>query len=626
MKVSLKKLSKSIIALMVLLLTLTVLPSSVAAEGESDPDLGHYEKGHEISGDYLFFGFKKELIQTDIPTSKLEPSNPNIRESYPSAYYPEALDYFGKKLSVKVDITYLGSNDYGYNAHLNDDNENKTGIWVDDGTHSQERIRNSIRLIANGADYEVTISFFVDKEYTIPFNFDGAVSFQDPDQADYLFPTAGREIYYTNKDGLKNEYIVKANGLFRKEFTGGLPDEEIGVLMTPADEGSFTFTVQGRNDWIYLPDFIMVNAPYKVEYYYQNYTENPDGTYSVSYPDEPNGGIDERNLRIYNDDNTVNTTVDVTDADKIPQRNGYSLDDDYTGKVYSLEINSENELVLKVYFERNFRVTYHDNVNKEIFADQEKDNYVFDELTNKFILDGKDEPERYGYEFRGWSTDENADPNGTYPKSEDIAKIAVQHDEDYYAIWKPLDYTINYDKNNDDATGTMNSHSYPYTAPTMNSHTNEFESDKYAFLGFTLDTPVYNTGDKLYQTDDFKDVLISTEKQETRSITLFAQWDPIYKIIYDGNGGYVPGKEGEMDPNIYYGSSSEMPSSENQYEKKGYKWVGFKSDYDGKVYTDINDFIEELKKLGAGGVIKLTALWEKLPVEPYALPITGVDR
>ena len=67
-----------------------------------------------------------------------------------------------------------------------------------------------------------------------------------------------------------------------------------------------------------------------------------------------------------------------------------------------------------------------------------------------------------------------------------------------------------------------------------------------------------------------------------------------------------------------------MNSKENEFTRKGYKFIGFL--YDGKLYTDIEDFREVLVGLGKNSEITLVAQWEKLPTVPYKAPTTGIDR
>ena len=161
------------------------------------------------------------------------------------------------------------------------------------------------------------------------------------------------------------------------------------------------------------------DIPYTVEYYYmQN-----DGTYSATAT-----GSDTTRT------GTTDTTVEVTDDDKTPKPNDYSLtgtyvldenkDDDWTGTVAG-----DGSLVLKVYFKQQFTITY-----------QKGDHGTFDDI----VYNNQDygattlQPEETdltheeGYRFAGWEPE---------------VSTTVSGNATYVAQWEPdpeLTYTVTY--------------------------------------------------------------------------------------------------------------------------------------------------------------------------------------
>ena len=84
-----------------------------------------------------------------------------------------------------------------------------------------------------------------------------------------------------------------------------------------------------------------------------------------------------------------------------------------------------------------------------------------------------------GYDFIGWSKDKN-DSEAEYSDNERVKNLAESGEVTLYAIYKEQSYTITFDKNNTNATGTVNPLTIKYTE-TKELPTNAFVLYGYSF-------------------------------------------------------------------------------------------------------------------------------------------------
>ena len=134
--------------------------------------------------------------------------------------------------------------------------------------------------------------------------------------------------------------------------------------------------------------------------------------------------------------------------------------------------------------------------------------------------------ERTGYTFGGWY--EAEDFSGTAvtgwkagEKTEDVT---------LYAQWTANKYTVKFDINADDATGTMESQTFTYgTSQALNE--NKFTRTGYDFVGWATSLD----GDVTY--NDKQDYSIGAE-----NVTLYAKWvekDKVTKVTFSYAGGEI---------------------------------------------------------------------------------------
>ncbi len=179
------------------------------------------------------------------------------------------------------------------------------------------------------------------------------------------------------------------------------------------------------------------DTPYKVEFYYQN----PDGTYSEEATDDE--------VRT----GTTDTTVCITDEDKIPTEAaiGAFVVDDTQNEAWEANLAGDGSTVLKVYFKRQYTVTYQKGTHGTFDDDiHEGLNYGIDTpgLNGEYIDDGAPVGEP-GWVFTGWAPEvadtvtADATYVATWMPSYDV-KYLVRH------IGQDLEgnYTILFDKEN----------------------------------------------------------------------------------------------------------------------------------------------------------------------------------
>lgn len=113
----------------------------------------------------------------------------------------------------------------------------------------------------------------------------------------------------------------------------GWDTDPLATTPTYTQSDTKTFTMPAEDVDLYAIWRPNTDTEYTVQYYYSD----KDGNYSGT-PDS---------VKRYG---TTNSNVSVTDADKVPQKYGYVLDDGAKGKVYSGAVLADGSLVLKVYF------------------------------------------------------------------------------------------------------------------------------------------------------------------------------------------------------------------------------------------------------------------------------------
>ena len=537
-------------------------------------------------------------------------------------YYEKALDYGDKLIDIRLDITRVSEkidDSFKYNTsytteqinhivRLKDNRIRFYGFGEFNGVG--ETIDNTTK---NRSRVQVVTSFYYNGE---PFKVSGFIGIQDPDGANYLFDNkTSRKVYYSNAPlsgertgaNVDEIYFADSNGFYRNdsddyENTFEMPYwEDAKFAIELLNENSFTVTYDIHHDYIILPTMYAVY--YNIEYDMNDggdpTTVNPNEDWT-KYMSGDSGNLENPSRTGYRF--TGWTRTDVPDSD--PKHDNIATDDREDKKFvahweaieYKLEYDKNHKDATGTMDDQT--VTIGDNDLHE----------------NGFILKG--------YKFKGWSTKEGENPVEYQPtdKNVPVTETDVKDKEDgdtvkvLYAQWEPLDYTIIYDGNG--GKGSMDPNEYLGSDETMPSEKEwEFTREGYTFAGFKVE----NKGETYNGSKDFKDTLLD---EEDRTIVLYAQWEPWkYYINYDANGG-----SGTMNPQTFTYTSDTMNSKENEFIRSGYRFTGFKYEFNGnvRIIRTPQDFKALLLELGPNSQITLIAQWEKIP-QDYVAPVTGVE-
>ena len=149
------------------------------------------------------------------------------------------------------------------------------------------------------------------------------------------------------------------------------------------------------------------------------------------------------------------------------------------------------------------------------------------EVTSKAAYGDLPTPTRTGYTFAGWYTSATG---GTMITSTTMVTVASNHT--LYAHWTANTYTIVYDKNNSNATGSVSSTSATYDKDAWINYGSGFSLTGYTFSGWN--TKANGTG-TAYEAGKYATNLTS---EAGGTVTLYAQWSPkSITVYYRENGG-----------------------------------------------------------------------------------------
>lgn len=170
-------------------------------------------------------------------------------------------------------------------------------------------------------------------------------------------------------------------------------------------------------------------------------------------------------------------------------------------------------------------------------------------------------PVRPGYTLTGW-----VDANGTAVTAADIA---TEH-KSIYSVWNENSYTVNYDKNGDDVTGSADAKIFGYTEEF--ALPDDFSKDYYKFRGWAYSAdatePVFKPG----QTISFADIQ-ADKIDSNNAVTLYAVWERGYSLYFSPNNG-----TGEI-PGSFMGYTEPHNIPENTtITRTGYTFLGWSLD------------------------------------------------
>ena len=188
-----------------------------------------------------------------------------------------------------------------------------------------------------------------------------------------------------------------------------------------------------------------------------------------------------------------------------------------------------------------------------------------------------------GHRFTVWA--------GSYEK--------VTKDETVTAQYTESSYTVVFDPNAEDATGTMLDQAFD-CGDERNLRKNAFKRKGYTFSAWNTEKD--GSGDGYGDTEAVSDLTY----EDGGTVTLYAQWKPIeYTIAFNGNGG-----EGEMpSTNAAYGIEIELPT--NSFVNGGWTFKGWECVDDSGALTNYYADGATVKNLTTndGATVTLVAQW-----------------
>ena len=204
--------------------------------------------------------------------------------------------------------------------------------------------------------------------------------------------------------------------------------------------------------------------------------------------------------------------------------------------------------------------------------------------------------------------------------------------DDVHVVYKKIPYTVTYfdgDHGSSDGKGNQTDEDYGNEVTGGNGVTPDKGykfTGKYTYVIKDRDGNVIGEG----VTDDPTSITITGNIEFTPVYEKL----PAYNINYDPNGG-----EGDMEDDNYIADEETMPDKDNEFTRKGYKYLGFYGyitdpttgketlikDEKGNpiLFTKAQDMIKYFEGMPDGTSIRMEAQWKKLPVVTYTDPATG---
>ena len=175
---------------------------------------------------------------------------------------------------------------------------------------------------------------------------------------------------------------------------------------------------------------------------------------------------------------------------------------------------------------------------------------------------------RTGYTFAGWNT--QADGKGTsYTDKQSVLNLTTENNGvvTLYAQWTPNTYTVKFDKNDGEATGTMADQSFTYDKAQQLT-ANVFERTNWKFAGWNTQADGKGTS---YSDQQSVSNLTTTNNGV---VNLYAQWAPAqdaYTITIRANGNGTVSPESVI---VNKSITAEVTATPNE----GYKFIGWKTE------------------------------------------------
>lgn len=158
-------------------------------------------------------------------------------------------------------------------------------------------------------------------------------------------------------------------------------------------------------------------------------------------------------------------------------------------------------------------------------------------------------------------------------------------------------YTVSFDKNATDATGTMAAQEFEHGKEQVLSK-NQFERIGYDFIGWK------DINGNIYTDQQMVNNLVA---ENDGQITLFAQWKPIeYQVKFHKNHSNAVGTM--ENQKMVYDQSYQL--NKNEFTLDGYEFKGWATSPNGQVVYKDEEIVTKLTDK-SNHIIDLYSIWEK---------------
>ena len=291
-----------------------------------------------------------------------------------------------------------------------------------------------------------------------------------------------------------------------------------------------------------------------------------------------------------------------------PKREGYDFLGWFTDAINGTQITFNNNLTVG-----SEDVTYYAHweaypytVKYDGLAEENTVTISYDE---KFTITNNEVPKE-GYEFIGWSTEENPS-TVLYNKGEEVINLSVEYNGivTLHPVYRSINYTITFNSNM--GTGHLdNINNVTYNQNTLTLPTNTFTKYGYTFKGWSLDS----NGEVVYSdnaTLNNSEIINLLQNSVSNTVTLYAIFEAnSYTINFAGNANDVTGETSSMS--VSYDELNKK-LNKNKFVRNGYTFLGWAVKVDDSLrflYEDEALITNMLYQYVSEGKVTLYALWQ----------------
>jgi uncharacterized repeat protein (TIGR02543 family) len=253
-------------------------------------------------------------------------------------------------------------------------------------------------------------------------------------------------------------------------------------------------------------------------------------------------------------------------------KDGYTFENWYNSPaltsayIFSTPVTEDITLYAK-WIANTYTVVYISNGG---FGTMPNQNFVFDVAQG--LIANTFSPQT-GYIFAGWARTSAGEV--VYADQQNVSNLTTENNGTVtlYAQWNPITYTVDYDKNADDATGTMEKSTHTYDVDkTLTA--NAYKRTGHAFVGWAR-----TSGGAVEYTDGQSISNLTTVNNAT--VTLYAKWAIAYTVTFnknntdDGSTEANPPTEDVLPPTTTVGTLPTPPT------RPGYTHNGWNTQTDG---------------------------------------------